>query len=82
MTMTIPTIAPTMITATRIGISREMKLKPTLLASSAVLTTGAAVPIVAALITGRAADFVRCVVRAMSTPTATGIHEPDVEKDA
>jgi hypothetical protein len=54
----------------------------TLVASSAVLATGAPIPAVVALMTGRAADFSRCTPSAISTPTTTGTHWLDEKKAA
>ena len=46
----------------------------TLVTSSTVLSTGAAIPAVATLAAGRTVDFVSDTTSATTTPMATGIH--------
>jgi hypothetical protein len=47
---------------------------PTLVMSSMVDSTGAAIPAVATLAAGRTVDFVSDTTSAVTTPIATGIH--------
>ena len=53
-----------------------MNVRPTLVKSSMVLSTGAATPAVATLAAGRTAVLVRCTARAVTTPMTTGTHWP------
>ena len=61
-------------TSTSTGTRIARKTSPTLVMSSIVDSTGAAMPAVATLAAGRTVDFVSDTTSAVTTPMATGIH--------
>src|SRR5688500_13705430 len=67
-------------TNTSTGTRIAKNTRPTLVASSKVLSTGAAILAVATLAAGRTADLVSDTASATTTPTTTGIHCPDCAK--